>query len=507
MYEAFFHFHDRPFAAVPEARRYFPATTVEEARQTLLRLIERADGPGLVIGPAGTGKSLLCHVLAAHCRASYDVVLLASARLCTRRALLQNILFELNLPYREREEGELRLSLIDHLQPGPRCPNGMLLLVDEAHTLPLRLLEEIRMITNLVREGQTRVRLVLAGGPQLEERFAHPKLESFNQRLAARCYLQPMTRQETADYVRFQIRAVGGQPERVFSSEALQAVFQATDGVPRLVNQICDHALLLACDEGRHQIDSDAVQSAWADLQRLPIPWQPESAANQSSSGVIEFGQLSEDTPVGPIGPAGPETSPLRIARPTGMQSQPQPPAAAVGVGTNPASGTDPLAGVFDEEEVVVDRYASLDAARSHTPAFAAAQPKVFRIGQDEQPDALDTREPTDASSFQIVEFAQPAYISAVGDQAAEASGELVEHCLLEDHLAVDDAGRGGIFELAPAEKQQDEQEESDAVRADDDRTMIVVADEPHAPATVPAGRGRAERRDYRQLFARLRNQ
>ncbi|MCO6459325.1 MAG: AAA family ATPase [Pirellulaceae bacterium] len=505
MYEAFFHFHDRPFAAVPEARRYFPAATIEEARQTLLRLIERADGPGLVIGPAGTGKSLLCHVLAAHCRASYDVVLLASARLCTRRALLQNILFELNLPYREREEGELRLSLIDHLQPGPRCPNGMLLLVDEAHTLPLRLLEEIRMITNLVREGRTRVRLVLAGGPQLEERFAHPKLDSFNQRLAARCYLQPMTRQETADYVRFQIRAVGGQPERVFSPEALQAVFQATDGVPRLVNQICDHALLLACDEGRHQIDSEAVQSAWADLQRLPIPWQPESAATQASSGVIEFGQLSDETPLAPSEPAGAETRPLRIARPADMHSQP--PAAATGGGTNPAPGADPLAGVFDEEEEIVDRYATLDAARCHTPPFTAAQPAVIRIGHEEQPAELDTRQPIDDSTFQIVEFAQPAYVSEIGDQEAMASAEPVEQCLLEDHLAVDDEGRREVVELAPAGIEQDDQEEFDAVRADDDRTMIVVADEPHAPTAVPAGRGRAERRDYRQLFARLRNQ
>ena len=149
-------------------------------------------------------------------RDRFRVAMLASARLCTRRALLQNILFELKLPYRDRDEGELRLSLIDALEPSDECPHGMLLIVDEAHMLPLRLLEEIRMITNLVRQGQPRVRLVLAASMVLDERMASPRLESFNQRVAARCYLQSMNRDETCGYIRAQIGAVGGNPDRVF---------------------------------------------------------------------------------------------------------------------------------------------------------------------------------------------------------------------------------------------------------------------------------------------------
>src|SRR5262245_30609683 len=107
MYESFFRLTQRPFAPAPQAEAYIPTGSLEHARQTLVRCLERGEGPGLVIGPAGTGKSLLCQILARHFRGQLHVAILASARLCTRRALLQNILFELKLPYRDMDESEL----------------------------------------------------------------------------------------------------------------------------------------------------------------------------------------------------------------------------------------------------------------------------------------------------------------------------------------------------------------------------------------------------------------
>lgn len=293
MYGSFFGFNTRPFAATPAVESYFPAQAIEHSRQTLVRIIERAEGPGLVVGAAGVGKSLLCRLLAQYFKESFDVVMLSSARICTRKALLQHILFELKLPYRGLEEGELRLALLDFLQPGQSDSKGLLLLVDEAHSLPVRLLDELRMITNLVRDGQPRACLVLAGDPKLDERFTHPKLESFNQRLAARCYLEALTYDETLEYVRSQIRAAGGVPDTVFTVDALQSVHRASDGIPRLINQICDHALLLASAGGRGQLDSDGINEAWSDLQQLPAPWY-DHEAQPSTDPVVEFGDLGE---------------------------------------------------------------------------------------------------------------------------------------------------------------------------------------------------------------------
>lgn len=295
MYESFFQLQSRPFAAAPVVETYFPGRSIEHARQTLIRTIERAEGPGLVIGPAGTGKSLLLRLLADYFLDIFHFAHLSSARITNRKDLLQNILFELDLPYRDQDESELRLTLLEFLRPSEFCPHGMLLLVDEAHTLTLRLLDEIRMISNLVSEGEPRIRLVLAGDSRLDERFANPKLASFNQRIAARCYLEPMQRDETIEYVRAQILAVGGNPAAIFTEDAFVAIHRATDGIPRLINQVCDHALVMARLGGQSRIDSQGIEEAWADLQQLPGPWQPVPSPDTSHDPILEFGTLEDD--------------------------------------------------------------------------------------------------------------------------------------------------------------------------------------------------------------------
>jgi type II secretory pathway predicted ATPase ExeA len=299
MYELFFGLSRRPFAAAPNADCYFPAAAIDSARQTLYRAIDRGEGAGLLIGPAGTGKTLLLAVLAEQFGGRFEAALLNSGRVSKRRELLQAILFELGLPYRDQEEGELRLALIDHLSAHDAKREGLLLLIDEAHTLPLKVLEEIRLITNLVRGGEPKVRLLLAGSSVLEERFTSPKLDAFNQRIIARCYLQAFNRDETREYVRAQIEWAGGQPDRVFSWEALDAVYQASQGIPRLVNQISDHAMLLACAAGTRSLDKTTVEEAWADLQQLPTPRNISQGVTSNEMAdqteVIEFGVLDDD--------------------------------------------------------------------------------------------------------------------------------------------------------------------------------------------------------------------
>ncbi|MDZ4819213.1 MAG: AAA family ATPase [Planctomycetota bacterium] len=323
MYEQFFRLTDRPFASAPTADRYFSAEAIENARETLFRCIERAEGPALVIGPVGTGKTMLLEVLAEQFKNNFEVVRLDCGRLSTRTALFQAILFELGLPYRDLEENELRLSLLDHLL-GDNSP-GLLLLIDESHTLSIRLLEELRLISNLAQHGEQCVRMVLAGGSRLEERFASPKLESFNQRLAARCYLQAFDRAETREYVRALVHAAGGDPDRIFTSDALDAVQTATDGIPRLINQVCDHALILACAGGTSRIDRHGIEEAWADLQQLPSPWNntAETTALPVASETIEFGILRDEPldnrqsqPV-PTRPIAAQRKPLTVAKPT----------------------------------------------------------------------------------------------------------------------------------------------------------------------------------------------
>ncbi len=300
MYEALLQSADRPFRATPDTKFYFPSDSIEQARQTVVRAVLRAEGPCLVLGGAGLGKTMLGQVIAEDVFGRFDIVKLHASGLCSRRALLQSILFELQLPYRGMSEGELRMSIMDRLSPSPEtAPSGILLLVDEAHTLSPKLLEELRLITNFARNGQPRARLVLIGNMRLEDTFAHPQMDSFNQRLAARCYLQPMSRDQTMDFVRHQLRAVQIEPATLVTSDALRTLYSASEGVPRLVNQVMDHALVLGITSGQCPISAALIEEAWSDLQQLPAPWHSSNASatpDAASSSQIEFGELrSED--------------------------------------------------------------------------------------------------------------------------------------------------------------------------------------------------------------------
>lgn len=505
MYESYFLLSQRPFVAAPSADAYLPTRSLEQARQTLVRLVDRAEGPGLLIGPAGMGKSQLCLTLAKHFRSRFQVAYLAAARLSTRRALLQNILFELKLPYREMDESELRLSLIDHLEPRPGGLDGLLLLVDEAHTLPLRLLEEIRLLTNVTREGQSRVRLVMSGGMALEERLTNPRLESFHQRIAARCYLQPLGRDETIYYLQEQIRRCGASADALFTADAQAAVHVATDGIPRLINQVCDHALMLAALGGHKQLDAAGIEEAWADLQQLPLPVRetPVLAARGSGAargagagGIIEFGQLN-DVPTIVAGEA-PEVATAAVANLESISRTIDslqyegtqagiiqgtaaddfcPPAALGGTEIELIfhSGHDPFGGQWDEEEVVIDRYATLEDA-------AIRRRRVV---------SLDGR-------------ALGAAVTAATGNSGRA-GLKVDLRGSEEHLLSTDFDPASD-PLLPDDSVS-EQPRRVAVSLQgldqDDREMIIVED--REPARQTAVAAHAKRPEYRQLFSKLR--
>jgi len=399
MYDTCVDLDNRPFASVPQAERYFPGTAIETARQTLARCIQRGEGPGMVVGPSGTGKTLLCRVLAEQFKDSFQVAVLSGGRLSTRRALLQAILYELGRPYRKMDEGEVRLALIDYLSAGEDCPAGMLLVVDEAHTIPLRLLEELRMLTEVSRDGRPLVRLVLAGGPVLEERFAGPKLDSFSQRLAGRCYLEAFNRTETQDYIYAQTSSADAVGEQLFSEETCRSVYQATDGVPRLINQLCDHAMLLSHVAGLQEITPACVEEAWADLQQLPMPCSGEPAGDSAGNDVIEFGGLDDPLDETDAGAEVHDTSPLKISpesteEPAEQLQRIEGMLADVEEDFQPAGSIKPeVELVFDEpdrpfkeefeqEEVVVDRYATEVSDETEEPA------------EENEEDGVETVEP-----------------------------------------------------------------------------------------------------------------
>ncbi len=297
MYETFFGMNRRPFAALPQVDQYVAVGAIEQARSTLTRCVSRAEGIAMVVGPSGTGKTLLGLLLAAELGMQMRVVALPGGRFTSPRALYQALLYELGKAYRGLDESEARLALNDYLLRDDDCSAGVLVLVDDAQCVGLRLLDELRALTNLGRAGLPLVRLVLIGNRLLEERLSHPRLESLSQRITARCYLESLPRHETQQYIQTRVGYAGGNGPAIFPEAACAAVHRATDGVARLVNQVCDHALLLAAARGQSAIDPALVEEAWADLQQLPTPWNEDSSAAPVGNS-IEFGTLDDDEPL-----------------------------------------------------------------------------------------------------------------------------------------------------------------------------------------------------------------
>jgi len=562
MYEDFFRFDDRPFPSTPRVEFYFPSSSAENAHQTLARCIGRAEGPGLLIGGAGTGKSVLCQLLATRFRDAFHVVMLTSARLCTRRALLQHILFELGLPYRGLEEGELRLSLIDFLKQDKSNREGVLLLVDEAHTLPIRLVEEIRMITNSLHDGQPSVRLVLVGGPALEERLASPRLESLNQRIAARCYLQPLNYEETFEYVRSQIITVGGDPARVFTEDSLAAVHQTTDGVPRLINQVCDHALVLGVVNQHEHVDARLIEEAWSDLQQLPAPFQGTPTEATGGESVIEFGALEEPEFQEPREeeffvpePAvesdeidltkqldGIETSVARVAEEEAASSAMQgyeelandafseeavvpsvempaeptdeiQPAAESGEDASVPQTDNPFDESFGDEEIIVDHYSRLHEANQPVETATssnqgceldAATEAIFHGNECRRPDVNELREESGAGEPDEEADAAISEQATFDEMIVQANPQFAGPTQdIEDTVDQEHSPDTAVYEV-------DDIDESVPVQASvmrvppDDSDLIVVVDEELDKGQASSDTG-SHRQDYRRLFSKLR--
>ncbi len=176
-------------------------------------------------------------------------------------------------PYVGLSEQEARLRLLDLLQSSPAPINRLLLIVDEAHLLSPKGHEELRTLTDYESGGVPYVSLVLAGQLELEETLAEPAMNALNQRVGCHVSLEPLTIEESYEYIRERLRSAGNDGLTIFSPEALYLICNASEGNPRRLNQLCDHCLLLAYAEGTRPVDAAVVRSALLDLRELPLHW------------------------------------------------------------------------------------------------------------------------------------------------------------------------------------------------------------------------------------------
>lgn len=282
MYEGHFQLERRPFAATPDPGCCYLSPTQAPLIQAVGRCIAHGQGVAILTGPAGIGKTLIGQVLLTESEQRFTGVYLGTGQFPTCRALLQAILYELGQPYGGMTDQELRLELNTALRNLITQKDGLLLVLDEAHLLADRLLEEVRLLADLAQHGVPLTRVVLSGNPEFEERLTSSALAAFNQRVACHVVLETMTRPESIAYLEYRIQWAGGIVDRLFEHNALQLIADASDGVPRCLNQLADHSLMQAYLAGHDIVTAGLVRQTLADLQHLPLRWNPSALHDRS---------------------------------------------------------------------------------------------------------------------------------------------------------------------------------------------------------------------------------
>lgn len=263
MYKAFFKLARNPFDLTPDPTYFVSTRRHNEALAALHYGIRRHKGFVVVTGEVGTGKTLLLRCLLRLLKESKDIAYayLFNSRLSPTE-FLQYVLSDFGLPASGKNKSELLLDLGQFLVSRGAKGLTTVLIVDEAHHLSEELLEEVRLLSNLETTDDKLLQIVLVGQPELDQKLDSIGLRQLKQRIALRAQLGPLDAEETKEYIEHRLRVAGveGDSKRLFPPDAIEAVFRHSRGFPRLINTVCENALIIAYARQIPTITVDVVE-------------------------------------------------------------------------------------------------------------------------------------------------------------------------------------------------------------------------------------------------------
>jgi general secretion pathway protein A len=265
MYNAHFGFREAPFGVTPDPQFYYSNPVYQEAWATLHYGIEARKGFILITGEAGTGKTTLLRK-AMHAFGSTIKTAYIPNTLVGYTDLLRLMLTDLGLPVTTDNRSAMIKRLTDYLIEQFEAGNIVALLIDEAQNLRLETLEELRLLGNLETDKDKLLQIVLVGQPELEQKLDQPELRQLKQRIVLRCQLKPVAREEVGSYIDSRLRTIGHRSEDLFDPDAVEKVALYSSGIPRLINIICDNALLAAFALSKRKISAAIVDEVADDL-------------------------------------------------------------------------------------------------------------------------------------------------------------------------------------------------------------------------------------------------
>jgi general secretion pathway protein A len=269
MYKAFYGLNRNPFEITPDPSFLFPTGRHNEALASLYYGVRRHKGFVVLTGEVGTGKTLLLRCLLQVLKKSQDVAYayVFNGRLSPVE-FLQYIVTDFGLPGTSKNKGELLLQIAHYVVSRSQKKLTTVLVVDEAHHLTAEILEEIRLLTNLETEDQKLLQILLVGQPELDDKLDSPNLRQLKQRIALRSHLQPLDSKETTGYIHRRLQLAGcSYPLNLFPPETIAAVYQHSQGLPRLINTVCENALIAGYSRQMRSISPEIVDDIARDFR------------------------------------------------------------------------------------------------------------------------------------------------------------------------------------------------------------------------------------------------
>jgi len=272
MYLYHFGIKELPFSLTPNTHFYLGLPSHDEAMQVLTTALQTGEGFIKVTGEVGTGKTLLCRKLLNEIPDAFKIAYIPNPALTPeemRFALASELgirgLTNIN---QQQLTQKIQLKLLDLQKKG----QGVILIVDEAQTIPWESFEALRLFTNLETESRKLIQVVLFGQPELDEMLQSERLRQLRQRITFSYTLRALSKDELAAYVEHRMKTAGHQGRPVFTSSAIKALFKYSKGIPRLTNIMCHKALMLAYGAGIHEIKQKQILAAAKDTDAVTIP-------------------------------------------------------------------------------------------------------------------------------------------------------------------------------------------------------------------------------------------
>ncbi|WP_419659701.1 ExeA1: general secretion pathway protein A [Desulfosarcina variabilis str. Montpellier] len=282
MYKRFFGFKERPFKLVPNPAYVYLSRVHEEALAHLNYAVNYGDGFVAITGEVGTGKTTLCRMFLESLDDKTEIAYIFNPKLDALQ-LLKAINDEFYIPTDTHGADSVK-TLIDNfntfLLKKKAQGRRVILLVDEAQNLSADVLEQLRLLSNLETNSSKLLQIILVGQPELSDLLETDRLRQLKQRITLRCHLIPLDSEETQEYIRHRLYIAATRPGVSFTMAACRSIFRYSGGVPRLINIICDRALLIAFNLGKHRISKDIAKLAIKEVggkpnrQWLPPKWR-----------------------------------------------------------------------------------------------------------------------------------------------------------------------------------------------------------------------------------------